>query len=71
MENKELEMILGILIILILPTMIGSLTNLIFKIKNNSISDRWYTGIWSLFFIMILVVLSFSTYTTVIKLCQY
>jgi hypothetical protein len=33
MENKELEMILGILIILILPTMIGSLTNLIFKIK--------------------------------------
>lgn len=71
MQNKELEMILGILIILVAPTIIGNLTNLIFKIKNDSFLDRWYTGIWSLFFIMILVVLLFSTYTTVIKLCQY
>ena len=71
MQNKELEMILGILIILVAPTIIGNLTNLIFKIKNDSFLDRWYTGIWSLFFIMILVVLLFSNYTTVIKLCQY
>ena len=71
MQNKELEMILGILIILVAPTIIGNLTKLIFKIKNDSFLDRWYTGIWSLFFIMILVVLLFSTYTTVIKLCQY
>lgn len=71
MQNKELEMILGILIILVAPTILGKITNLIFKIKNDSFLDRWYTGIWSLFFIMILVVLLFSTYTTVIKLCQY
>ena len=71
MQNKELEMILGILIILVAPTIIGNLTNLIFKIKNNNFVDIWYTGIWSSFFIMILVVLLFSTYTTVIKLCQY
>ena len=71
MQNKELEMILGILIILVAPTILGKITNLIFKIKNNNFVDIWYTGIWFSFFIMILVVLLFSTYTTVIKLCQY
>lgn len=67
MQNKELEMILGILIILVAPTILGKITNLIFKIKNNNFVDIWYTGIWSSFFIMILVVLLFSTYKTVIK----
>jgi predicted Na+-dependent transporter len=71
MENKELEMILGIVIILILPIILGRITNLIFKIKNMSFFDTWYIGIWSLFFITILSVFLFSTYTTVIKLCQY
>ena len=67
MENKELGMILGIVIILILPIILGRITNLIFKIKNMSFFDTWYIGIWSLFFITVLVVFLFSTYTTIIK----
>jgi hypothetical protein len=67
MENKELEMILGILIILVVPTILGKITNLIFKIKNNNFVDMWYNGIWSTFFIVVLSVLLFSTYTTIIK----
>jgi len=67
MQNKELEMILGILIILVVPTIFGKITNLIFKIKNNNFVDMWYNGIWSTFFIVVLSVLLFSTYTTIIK----
>jgi predicted Na+-dependent transporter len=67
MQNKELEMILGILIILVIPTILGKITNLIFKIKNNNFVDMWYNGIWSTFFIVVLSVLLFSTYTTIIK----
>jgi predicted Na+-dependent transporter len=67
MENKELEMILGILIILVVPTILGKIINLIFKIKNNNFVDMWYNGIWSTFFIVVLSVLLFSTYTTIIK----
>lgn len=67
MENKELEMILSILIILVVPTILGKITNLIFKIKNNNFLDMWYNGIWSTFFIVVLSVLLFSTYTTIIK----
>jgi predicted Na+-dependent transporter len=67
MQNKELEMILGILIILVVPTILGKITNLIFKIKNNNFVDMWYNGIWSTFFIVVLSVLLFSTYTTIIK----
>jgi hypothetical protein len=67
MENKELEMILSMLIILVVPTILGKITNLIFKIKNNNFVDMWYNGIWSTFFIVVLSVLLFSTYTTIIK----
>jgi hypothetical protein len=67
MENKELEMILGILIILVVPTILGKITNIIFKIKSNGFLNTWYTGIWSLFFITVLAVFLFSTYTTIIK----
>ena len=67
MQNKELEMILGILIILVVPTILGKITNLIFKIKNNNFVDMWYNGIWSTFFIVVLSVLLFSTYATIIK----
>ena len=52
-EYKELEMILAILIVLIVPTILGKITNLIFKIKNRSFSDTWYTGIWSSFIVMV------------------
>ena len=67
MENKELEMILSLITVLLLPTLIGKITNIIFKIKSNSFLNTWYTGIWSLFFITVLVVFLFSTYTTIIK----
>lgn len=67
MENKELEMILSMLIIIVVPTILGKITNLIFKIKNNNFVDMWYNGIWSTFFIVVLSVLLFSTYTTIIK----
>ena len=67
MENKELEMILSILLILVVPTILGKITNLIFKIKNNNFVDMWYTGIWATFFIVASSVLLFSTYVTIIK----
>lgn len=67
MNNKELDIILSILTVLLLPTLIGKITNIIFKIKSNSFLNTWYTGIWSLFFITVLVVFLFSTYTTIIK----
>jgi predicted Na+-dependent transporter len=67
MENKELEVILSILIILVVPTILGKITNIIFKIKNYNFLDMWYTGIWTTFFIVVLIVLLFSTYTTIIK----
>ena len=67
MENKELEIILSILIILVVPTILGKITNLIFKIKNSNFLDMWYTGIWATFFIVASSVLLFSTYTTIIK----
>jgi hypothetical protein len=67
MINKEFEVVFAILIILIIPTLIGKITNIIFKIKSNGFLNTWYTGIWSLFFITILVVFLFSTYTTIIK----
>jgi hypothetical protein len=67
MNNKELDIILSILTVLLLPTLIGKITNIIFKIKSNGFLNTWYTGIWSLFFITVLVVFLFSTYTTIIK----
>jgi predicted neutral ceramidase superfamily lipid hydrolase len=67
MENKELEVILSILILLVVPTILGKITNIIFKIKSNGFLNTWYIGIWSLFFITVLVVFLFSTYTTIIK----
>jgi hypothetical protein len=67
-ENKELEMILSILMILVFPTILGKITNFIFKIKNNNnFVDTWYTGIWSSFFIIILLGFLLSFYTTIIK----
>jgi hypothetical protein len=65
--NKELEMILSILIILVVPTILGKITNLIFKIKNNNFVDMWYNGIWLTFFIVVLSVIIFSTVTKIIK----
>jgi predicted neutral ceramidase superfamily lipid hydrolase len=67
MNNKELDIILSLITVLLLPTLIGKITNIIFKIKSNSFLNTWYTGIWSLFFITVLVVFLFSTYTTIIK----
>jgi hypothetical protein len=67
MINKELEIILSLITVLLVPTLIGKITNIIFKIKSNGFLNTWYTGIWSLFFITILVVFLFSTYTTIIK----
>ena len=65
--NEELEMILSILIILVVPTILGKITNLIFKIKNNNFVDMWYNGIWLTFFIVVLSVIIFSTVTKIIK----
>lgn len=65
--NKELEMILSILLILVVPTILGKSTNLIFKIKNNNFVDMWYNGIWLTFFIVVLSVIIFSTVTKIIK----
>ena len=65
--NKELEMILSILLILVAPTILGKITNLIFKIKNNNFVDMWYNGIWLTFFIVVLSVIIFSTVTKIIK----
>ena len=67
MKNKELEMVFSILLILVVPTILGKITNFIFKIKNNNFVDMWYTGIWATFFIVASSVLLFSTYVTIIK----
>ena len=65
--NKELEIILGILIILVIPIVLGRVTNIILKIKNTNFFDTWYIGIWLTFFIVVLSVIIFSTVTKIIK----
>lgn len=65
--NKELEMILSILIILVIPIVLGRVTNIILKIKNTNFFDTWYIGIWLTFFIVVLSVIIFSTVTKIIK----
>ena len=65
--NKELEIILGILIILVVPIVLGKVTNIILKIKNTNFFDTWYIGMWLLFFILILSMFIFSTVTKIIK----
>ena len=65
--NKELEIILGILIILVIPIVLGRVTNIILKIKNTNFFDTWYIGMWLLFFILILSMFIFSTVTKIIK----
>ena len=65
--NKELEIILGILIILVIPIVLGRVTNIILKIKNTNFFDTWYIGMWLLFFILILSIFIFSTVTKIIK----
>lgn len=67
MKNKELEMVFSILLILVVPTILGKITNFIFKIKNNNFVDTWYTGIWSTFLIFVLWVFLFLTYTIIFK----
>ena len=65
--NKELEIILGILIISVIPIVLGRVTNIILKIKNTNFFDTWYIGMWLLFFILILSIFIFSTVTKIIK----
>lgn len=65
--NKELEIILGVLIILVVPIVLGKVTNIILKIKNTNFFDTWYIGMWLLFFILILSMFIFSTVTKIIK----
>ena len=65
--NKELEIILGILIISVIPIVLGRVTNIILKIKNTNFFDTWYIGMWLLFFILILSMFIFSTVTKIIK----
>ena len=65
--NKELEIILGILIISVIPIVLGRVTNIILKIKNTNFFDTWYIGMWLLFFILILSIFIFSTVTNIIK----
>lgn len=65
--NKELEIILGILIILVVPIVFGKVINIIFKIKNTNFFNMWYNGILVLFLILILSVIIFSTVTKIIK----
>ena len=65
--NKELEIILGILIISVIPIVLGRVTNIILKIKNTNFFDTWYIGIWLTFFIVVLSVIIFSTVTKIIK----
>ena len=65
--NKELEIILGILIISLIPIVLGRVTNIILKIKNTNFFDTWYIGIWLTFFIVVLSVIIFSTVTKIIK----
>ena len=67
MKNKELEMVFSILLILVVPTILGKITNFILKIKNNNFVDTWYTGIWSTFLIFVLWVFLFLTYTIIFK----
>ena len=65
--NKELEIILGILIISVIPIVLGRVTNIILKIKNTNFFDTWYIGMWLVFFILILSMFIFSTVTKIIK----
>jgi hypothetical protein len=52
--NKELEMILSLLMLLVVPILLGKICNFYLKIKNSNFLDTWYIGMWLLFFIIIL-----------------
>ena len=60
--NKELEMILSLLMLLVVPILLGKICNFYLKIKNSNFLDTWYIGIWLLFFIIILWTILLLTY---------
>jgi hypothetical protein len=60
--NKELEMILSLLMLLVVPTILGRIYNFYLKIKNSNFLDTWSIGIWLLFFIIISWTILLLTY---------
>jgi hypothetical protein len=60
--NKELEIILSLLMLLVVPTILGRIYNFYLKIKNSNFFDVWYIGIWLLFFIIISWTILLLTY---------
>jgi hypothetical protein len=60
--NKELEIILSLLILIVVPLILGKITNFYLKIKNSNFFDTWYIGIWLLFFIIISWTILLLTY---------
>jgi hypothetical protein len=60
--NKELEIILSLLILIVVPTILGRIYNFYLKIKNSNFFDVWYIGIWLLFFIIISWTILLLTY---------
>ena len=60
--NKELEIILSLLILLVIPILLGEIYNFYLKIKNSNFFDTWYIGIWLLFFIIISWTILLLTY---------
>jgi len=60
--NKELEIILSLLILIVVPLIFGKITNFYLKIKNSNFFDVWYIGIWLLFFIIISWTILLLTY---------
>jgi hypothetical protein len=60
--NKELEIILSLLILIVVPLILGEIYNFYLKIKNSNFFDTWYIGIWLLFFIIISWTILLLTY---------
>ena len=60
--NKELDIILSLLILIVVPLILGEIYNFYLKIKNSNFFDTWYIGIWLLFFIIISWTILLLTY---------
>jgi hypothetical protein len=60
--NKELEIILSLLILIVVPLILGKITNFYLKIENSNFFDTWYNGMWLLFFIIVLWTILLLTY---------
>ena len=60
--NKELEIIMSLLILIVVPLILGKITNFYLKIKNSNFFDTWYNGMWLLFFIIVLWTILLLTY---------